>query len=103
MLATFQGTRVDHFREEEPGKILHEMRYGEMTAFEERPQSPYFGAADSTPLFLVLLEEYLRWSGDTALAKELEPHCRAALQWIDKWGDSDGDGYVEYERKNKET
>src|SRR5438046_614663 len=53
-----QGTRVDDFRDEDPGRILHEMRYGEMTAFEERPHSPYFGSADATPLFVVLHDEY---------------------------------------------
>ena len=60
VLGTWQGTRVDDFRDEDPGRILHEMRYGEMTAFEERPHSPYFGSADATPLFVVLLDEYER-------------------------------------------
>jgi glycogen debranching enzyme len=55
-----QGTRVDDFRDEDPGRILHEMRYGELTAFEERPHSPYYGCADATPLFVVLLDEYER-------------------------------------------
>jgi len=63
VLAARQGIRVDHFRDEEPGKILHEVRFGEMTAFEERPHSPYYGTADATPLFLVLLDEYVRWTG----------------------------------------
>ena len=74
-----------------------------MTAFEERPHSPYFGAADSTPLFLVLLDEYERWTGDAELVRELEREPRAALDWIDEYGDRDGDGYVEYERRNAET
>jgi glycogen debranching enzyme len=82
---------------------LHEIRLGEMTAFEERPHSPYFGSADSTMLFLIVLEEYVRWTGDRALARELEPQARAAINWIDQYGDRDGDGYVEYERRNKET
>lgn len=99
ILAARQGTNVDPFRDEEPGKILHEQRYGELTAFEERPHSPYFGAADSTPLFLVLLDEYERWSGDRELVQELEPVARRALDWIDNFGDRDGDGYVEYERQ----
>jgi glycogen debranching enzyme len=102
-LALFQGRVEDPFRDEEPGKILHEIRLGELTAFEERPHSPYFGAADSTMLFLIVLEEYVRWTGDRALAHELEPQARAAIAWIDKYGDRDGDGYVEYERRNKET
>src|SRR5215470_4281787 len=103
VLAVRQGTRVDDFRDEEPGKILHEARYGEMTAFEERPHSPYFGTADATPLFLVLLDEVERWTGNAALVQELEMEARAALTWIDKYGDRNGDGYVEYSRRNKET
>jgi glycogen debranching enzyme len=102
-LALLQGRVRDDFRDEEPGKILHELRLGEMTAFEERPHSPYYGAADSTPLFLVLLEEYVRWTGDREQARRLEPHARAAVEWIDRYGDRDGDGYIEYERRNRET
>ena len=73
VLATRQGTRVDGFRDEEPGKILHESRLGEMTAFTERPHSPYFGSADGTPLFLVLLDEYERWTGDADLVRRSSP------------------------------
>jgi glycogen debranching enzyme len=102
-LALLQGRRDDPFRDEEPGKILHEIRLGELTAFEERPHSPYYGAADATMLFLILLEEYVRWTGDTALARDIERECRAAITWIDEWGDRDKDGYVEYERRNPET
>jgi glycogen debranching enzyme len=102
-LAQRQGTRIDDFREEEPGRILHEMRFGEMTAFEERPHSPYYGAADATPLFVVLLDEYERWTGDTRLVRDLEPNARAALTWIDEFGDRMGNGYVSYQRKNEET
>ncbi len=75
-----QGTRIDDFRDEDPGRILHEMRYGEMTAFGERPHSPYYGNADATPLYVVLLDEYERWTGDTKLVRELEYEARAALQ-----------------------
>ena len=87
-LADWQGTRVDDFRDEDPGRILHEMRYGELTAFEERPHSPYYGSADATPLFVVLLDEYERWSGDRRLVHEL---------------DLMGNGYVSYQRRNKKT
>jgi glycogen debranching enzyme len=97
-LAAQQGKGVDRFRDEEPGKILHEIRFGEMTAFEERPHSPYYGSADSTPLFLILLDETERWTGNAHLVHELEGVARAALAWIDDYGDRDGDGYVEYER-----
>lgn len=99
VLAQTQGKVVDDFREEEPGRILHELRCGELTAFNERPHSPYYGTSDATPLFLILLDEYERWTGDAALVRELEPAARAALSWIDEHGDSDRDGYVEYERK----
>ena len=102
-LARWQGTRVDDFRDEEPGKILHELRYGELSAFEERPHSPYYGAADATPLFLILLDEYSSWMADDEIVRELELEARAALAWIDAYGDRNGDGYVDYERRNPET
>ena len=98
-----QGTRVDDFRDEDPGRILHEMRYGEMTAFEERPHSPYFGTADATPLYVVLLDEYERWTGDTELVREFEHEARAALHWIDAYADLQGNGYIAYQRRNAET
>src|SRR6185437_8119290 len=79
------------------------IRYGEMTAFEERPHSPYYGAADATPLYLILLDEYERWSGDVQMVRRLESTARGALAWIDHYGDRDGDGYVEYNRRNAET
>ncbi|HEX5439562.1 MAG TPA: glycogen debranching N-terminal domain-containing protein, partial [Ktedonobacterales bacterium] len=102
-LAGRQGRRVDDFRDEEPGKIMHEQRFGEMTAFLERPHSPYYGSADVTPLFLVLLDEYERWTGDVDLVRRLEPNARQALEWIDNYGDRNGDGYIEYARRNEET
>ncbi len=102
-LAALQARKEDPFRDAEPGKILHEVRFGEMTAFEDRPQSPYYGAADATMLFLILLEEYVRWTGDHALGKELEREARAAVDWIDNYGDRDKDGYVEYERRDPKT
>jgi glycogen debranching enzyme len=103
VLGRWQGTRVDDFRDEDPGRILHEMRYGEMSAFEERPHTPYYGAADATPLFVVLLDEYERWTGDTALVGRLEMEARAALDWIDRYADLMGDGYLWYKRRNEQT
>ncbi|HYU60486.1 MAG TPA: glycogen debranching N-terminal domain-containing protein [Solirubrobacterales bacterium] len=103
VLAARQGTKVDDFRDEEPGKILHEIRFGELVRFGERPHSPYFGSADTTPFFLILLDEYERWAGDTELVRALEPNARAALAWIEEYGDRDGDGYVEYQRRNEDT
>ncbi len=100
ILATLQSRADDPFRDAEPGKIPHELRFGEMTAFEDTPHSPYYGSADATPLFLILMEEYERWTGDRALVKSLEWAARAAIRWIDRYGDRDGDGYIEYERRN---
>jgi glycogen debranching enzyme len=103
VLAARQGQQVDDFRDEEPGKILHELRVGELTHFGERPHSPYYGTADATPLWLILLDETERWTGNGDLVRELEPNARAALDWIHQYGDLDGDGYVEYQRRNEET
>ena len=86
-LGDWQGSRVDDFRDEDPGRILHEMRYGEMAAFEERPHSPYYGSVDATPLYVVLLDEYERWTGDRKLVRDLEHEARAALHWIDAYAD----------------
>ncbi|WP_249019945.1 glycogen debranching N-terminal domain-containing protein [Conexibacter sp. S30A1] len=103
VLAARQGTVRDDFHDQEPGKILHELRFGELTARGERPHSPYFGSADATPLFLVLLDEYHRWTGDDTLVRELEPNALGALEWIERSGDLDGDGYVEYASRNPTT
>ncbi|PYC76440.1 amylo-alpha-1,6-glucosidase [Micromonospora arborensis] len=103
ILASLQGSRFDDFRDEDPGRILHEMRYGETAAFEEQPHSPYYGSVDATPLFVVLLDEYERWTGDVALVKELEQESRAALRWIDNYADLVGNGYIWYERRNTDT
>jgi glycogen debranching enzyme len=99
-LAARQADTWDDLRDAEPGKILHELRHGELTHFGERPQSPYYGAADTTPLFLIVLDEYERWSGDTQTVRDLEASARAALKWIETFGDPDRDGYVEYQTRN---
>ncbi len=103
VLGEAQGARVDDFRDEDPGRILHEMRYGEMSAFEERPHTPYYGNADATPLYVVLLDEYERWTGDTTLVRQFEQEARAALNWIDEYADLMGNGYVSYRRRNEQT
>ncbi|WP_346537954.1 glycogen debranching N-terminal domain-containing protein [Micromonospora sp. DPT] len=103
MLAGLQGHRLDDFRDEEPGKILHELRYGETAGFEEQPHSPYYGSADSTPLFVILLDEYERWTGDAELVRKLEFPARAALAWIDSYGDLLGTGYLWYRTRNPDT
>ncbi len=99
-LALLQARKDDPFRDADPGKIPHELRFGEMTAFQETPHSPYYGSADATPLFLILLEEYERWTCDRKLIRRLERPARAAVDWIDKYGDRDGDGYIEYKTRS---
>ena len=95
-LAALQATDDDPMRDAEPGKIIHEVRRGKAAlAWADR----YYGATDSTPLFLILLSEHWRWSGDDTLARELETTARRALEWIDGSGDRDGDGFVEYEQR----
>jgi glycogen debranching enzyme len=100
VLAARQAHERDDFHDQEPGKIPHELRFGELTATGVQPHSPYFGTADATPLFVVLLDEYHRWTGDEQLVRALEPNARAALAWTEESGDMDGDGYVEYARRN---
>ena len=99
-LAKLQGKEKDPFLDEDPGKIMHEYRKGEMANLREIPFIPYYGSVDSTPLFLILLHQYLSWSGDLAFAESLWPNAMAALEWIRKYGDLDRDGYVEYHRES---
>jgi len=97
LLARFQATEVDAYRDAAPGKILHEYRAGELAHAGAIPQSPaYYGTVDATPLFLILAAEYVRWSGDLALAREIRPNLEAALAWMAGAADSDGDGYLDY-------
>jgi glycogen debranching enzyme len=95
-LAQQQGRRVDTSREEEPGKILHELRYGELANLKLIPHTPYYGSVDSTPLFLVCAVEMMDWLNDQDLFVELLPAVLSALKWVDQYGDSDHDGFVEY-------
>jgi glycogen debranching enzyme len=96
LLAAKQGTQVDDWRDEQPGKILHEIRRGELARAGIIPHTPYFGSVDATPLFVLLYAMHLRWTGDVAFAEKLLPAAEAALEWIDRYGDLDGDGFVEY-------
>jgi glycogen debranching enzyme len=102
LLGALQGTRVDEFRDEEPGKILHEVRSGELTRLGEKPHSPYYGTADATPLWLILLSEYWRFTGQDQFVLARWDKVAAALNWIDRYGDRDGDGYVEYQTQSRE-
>ena len=96
LLAAHQGTEVDDWRDEQPGKILHEVRQGELAGAGVVPHTPYFGSVDSTPWFVILYAQHLRWTGDLAFAEHLLPAVESALKWIDRYGDLDGDGFVEY-------
>ena len=100
-LARHQGTKENAYTEEQPGKIMHELRRGEMARSGEIPHVPYYGTIDATPLWLVLLHETWRWTGDDSLVRELLPNARRALEWIDRYGDIDGDGLVEYARTSE--
>ena len=97
-LAAHQATTCDPDSDAEPGKILHEMRRGEMAALKEVPFGAYYGSVDSTPLFVVLAGLYWRRTGDDQILRELWPNIEAALRWMDTYGDRDGDGFIEYYR-----
>jgi glycogen debranching enzyme len=100
VLAAYQATEVDDWRDAEPGKILHELRIGEMAGAGELPHTPYYGSVDSTPLWLIVFGAAFDWTGDRAFLDRYWPNALAALDWIDRYGDTDGDGLVEYQRRS---
>lgn len=101
LLAAYQGKKVDPFTEEEPGKILHEFRTGEMAHCKEIPYIPYYGTVDATPLFLITMEAYMRWTHDLAFLEQLWPNMEAAARWLLTYGDKDGDTFIEYHRASE--
>ena len=100
VLGGLQATERDDYRDAEPGKILHEMRFGELAHFKLIPHTPYYGTADATPLFLVTLHEAWLWTGDRGLLERMLPAAEHCLRWIDEWGDRDGDGFQEYQTRS---
>src|SRR5947207_2629617 len=99
-LGELQATEMDDWRDAEPGKILHEIRYGELAHLHRIPHTPYYGTADATPLYLIALHETWRWRGDEALLREHRTTALRCLEWIDRYGDLDGDGFQEYRTRS---
>jgi glycogen debranching enzyme len=95
-LAEYQATNRDDWRDAQPGKIMHEIRFGELAHFHQVPFTPYYGTADATILYLIVLSEAYRWTGDVGLLKEYREVAEKCLNWIDLYGDLDGDGFQEY-------
>jgi len=100
VLGQHQATERDDYRDAEPGKILHELRYGELAHFKLIPHTPYYGTADATPLYLVTLHAAWRATGDRALIERQLPNAEGCLTWIDEYGDRDGDGLQEYQTRS---
>ncbi len=100
VLAGMQAHSDEPWRDAEPGKILHELRSGELARAGLIPHTPYYGTVDATPLFVMLAAAYFRWTADTDTLVALKPALDAALEWIDRHGDADGDGFVEYQRRS---
>jgi glycogen debranching enzyme len=101
VLGHFQATTRDPWRDAEPGKIMHELRYGELAHFRLIRHTPYYGTADATPLYLITLHAAWKATGDRALLQTYLPNAEAALRWIDEEGDRDGDLFQEYQRQTE--
>jgi glycogen debranching enzyme len=102
LMSKYQGKEVNDWRDEQPGKIMHELRVGEMAHLREIPQTPYYGSVDSTPLFLILMAQHTNWTGSLSLFRELKPSVERALDLITRSGDETGDGYLQYNSKSKQ-
>ena len=100
-LSQYQGKEVDEASEEQPGKILHEVRFGRLAKKKGESQSVYYGSIDSTLLFIILLHDYYLHTGDAQLLEKMKPNLLEAMAWINAYGDRDGDGYLEYKRSHK--
>lgn len=100
-LTIYQGSKIDTWTDEQPGKILHEIREGELANLHHIPHTPYYGTIDATLLYLILMSEYYKWTGDEKLLSDLKAGAEAAVMWMDEYGDIDKDGYVEYIRMSE--
>jgi glycogen debranching enzyme len=100
-LAAYQSREDSAFRDAEPGKIAHEIRFGELAVSGAIPHARYYGTVDATPLWLILLHAADTWGSDSGVIDELLPHAESALSWIDQYGDLDGDGLIEYQRRSE--
>ncbi len=100
VLGRWQARERDDYRDAEPGKIMHELRFGELAHFKLVPHTPYYGTADATPLFLITLHAAWRATGDRALLERHLGTAEGCLSWIDEWGDRDGDGFQEYQTRS---
>ena len=101
-LAEFQAAEVDDWRDAEPGKIPHEIRFGELAHFHLIPHTPYYGTADATPLYLIVLHEAWKWLGDPSLLRNYRDVAIRCLEWLDRYGDLDGDGFQEYQTRSRQ-
>ena len=100
-LGARQGKAESAFREEQPGKIMHELRRGELAALRAIPHTPYYGSVDATPLWLLLVTELTMWTGDLDRFDQRQPAIDAALAWLDTYADLDGDGFIEYQQRSR--
>jgi glycogen debranching enzyme len=102
VLGRLQAVELDDFRDAQPGKIPHEMRYGELAELKRIPHTPYYGTADATALYLIALHESWKWLGDDSLFRKHEQTARRCLEWIDRYGDLDGDGFQECQTRSSQ-
>jgi glycogen debranching enzyme len=101
-LSDLQATELDEHRDAEPGKIPHELRYGELAHFKQIPHTPYFGTADATILYIIALHEAWKWMGDDSLLSAYQQVVLKCMDWIDRYGDRDGDGFQEYQTRSQQ-